>query len=253
MFIYAKRFYRFFAIAFAGILICALFLFAKRWYSQADFGRSFGNKATAATQKLQHMQDKFAQCVAVCQTDAVFLQSIVFPEVMRFNNIKDGIEAESLRTLYVQFGEEYANFSIGLFQMKPTFAQQVETKIKQLLPDSICRELQLNYQSTDAETIRMQRVKRLQETDWALVYLTAFVCICNKIYQYKNFTSPLQKLQWYATVYNAGFNKTDAYITQKIKEDNFYLQQNMPEHKFRYAAIAGWFYTKNIQMQITGQ
>lgn len=58
------------------------------------------------------------------------LQAIVFPEIMRYNGLKDGIETESLRTLYVQFGEDYADFSIGLFQMKPCFAQQ-------LLPDSL--------------------------------------------------------------------------------------------------------------------
>ncbi|MBL0144786.1 MAG: hypothetical protein IPP48_02535 [Chitinophagaceae bacterium] len=190
------------------------------------------------------MDSNFALCAPVCRANSRFMQSIVFPEVMRYNSLKDGIEAESLRTLYVQFGEEYANFSIGLFQMKPTFAVQVEEKAKQLLPDSIYKELQLSYETTDKESIRANRVERLQDNDWQLVYLTAFVCICNEIYKDKKFETTTEKLQWYATVYNAGFNKSETYISKKTQEDNFYLQQNMPDKKFKYAAIAAWFYKK---------
>lgn len=174
------------------------------------------------------------------------MKAIVFPEVMRYNLLRDGIEAESLRTLYVQFGKEYANFSVGLFQMKPTFAETVETKANQLLPDSILKELQLQYDATDAEAVRRERIERLQDEDWQLVYLTAFACICKKNYEHKKFTSQTEKLQWYATVYNAGFDKTDTYISNKIKEDNFYLSQDMPEKVFKYAAIVAWFYNKKV-------
>jgi hypothetical protein len=163
---------------------------------------------------------------------------------MRYNSLKDDIETESLRTLYVQFGASYANFSIGIFQMKPTFAEEVETKAKQLLADSINKELQLAYTAADAEGIRRERVERLQDEDWQLVYLTAFIAVCNNIYQHKVFSSATEKLQWYATVYNAGFEQTDEYISKKIKQDNFYLEQGMPDKKFKYAAIAAWFYCK---------
>jgi hypothetical protein len=89
-------------------------------------------------------------------------------------------------------------------------------------------------------------VERLQDTDWQMVYLTAFIAICNKSYSNKKFSSSTEKLQWYATVYNAGFNKTDEFISKKIMQDNFYLSQQMPGKKFKYAAIAGWYYTKPI-------
>jgi hypothetical protein len=188
------------------------------------------------------MDTGFALCAPLCQVSPRFMQALVFPEVMRYNTLKDGIETESLRTLYVQLGEEYANFSIGLFQMKPTFAETVETKAKQLLPDSIYNELQLTYTASTAEDIRMERVERLQDKEYQLVYLTAFVAICNKLYQQHAFANETEKLQWYATVYNAGFDKSDSYIAAKIKQDNFYLQQGMPGKKFRYAAVAGWYF-----------
>lgn len=242
MFTYVKKLSKIIAVVITAVIICLAFIYAK--YSHTDFGKTFGPKAIAAEGKLKTMQDNFNLCSKLCNADVKFMQGIVFPELMRYNSLKDDVEAESLRTLYVQFGAAYANFSIGLFQMKPTFALQVETKATQLLPDSILKELQLQYKSTGEETVRMERVERLQDDDWQLVYLTAFVAICNKLYQYKNFLSATEKLQWYATVYNAGFNKTDAYISTKIKQDNFYLSQDMPGKKFKYAAIAGWFFNK---------
>lgn len=242
MFTYVKKLSKIIAVAITVVIICLAFIYAR--YSYTDFGKTFGSKAIASEEKLKTMQDNFILCSKLCDAEVNFMQGIIFPELMRYNSIKDDVEAESLRTLYVQFGSAYANFSIGLFQMKPTFAVQVETKATQLLPDSILKELQMQYKSTDEEIIRMERVERLQDEDWQMVYLTAFVCLCNKLYANKIFSSPTEKLQWYATVYNAGFDKTDAYISNKIKRDNFYLSQDMPGKKFKYAAIAGWFFNK---------
>ncbi len=244
MFTSVKRSYKIITVIGIAAILCIGFMYAKRIYTHTDFGKTFGPKAVAAEKKLQGMQAGFTPSAALCNEKVAFLQSIVFPEVMRYNSLKDGVEAESLRTLYVQFGKQYANFSIGLFQMKPAFAEEVETKSKQLLPDSILNELQLQYTATSEEKIRSERVERLLDQDWQLVYLTTFVSICNAVYAGKKFSSPTEKLQWYATVYNAGFDKTDAYISKKIAQDNFYLSQDMPGKKFKYAAIAAWFYNK---------
>jgi hypothetical protein len=246
MFTYVRKSYKIPALAGIVVIVLLGFIYARKVYADADFGKAFGPKAKAAENKLTSMQEHFKLCTGICNADTRFLKSIVFPEVMRYNSIKDGVEAESLRTLYVQFGKQYANFSIGLFQMKPTFAEEVETKAKQFLPDSILKELQLEYAAANEEGIRSERVERLQDEDWQLLYLTAFVSICNKQYANKKFSSPTEKLQWYATVYNAGFDKTDAYISKKIQQDNFYLSQNMPGKKFRYAAIAAWFFNKKL-------
>jgi hypothetical protein len=245
MFTSAKKLYNLFFAAAAGVVLYTAFVFAKNKYSNPDFGKTFGAKAIETEKKLLGMKDNFALCGHLCNADLKFIQSIVYPEVMRYNSLKDDIEAESLRTLYVQFGAEYANFSIGIFQMKPTFAEEVETKAKQFLADSINKELQLEYTSTEAEEIRRERVERLKDEEWQLIYLTAFISICNNIYHNKEFSSATEKLQWYATVYNAGFDKTDNYICNKIKEDNFYLEQGMPGKKFKYAAIAAWYYSNN--------
>jgi hypothetical protein len=180
MFIYVKKYYKAIVWILACAIVYAIFIFAKATYSNADFGKTFGKKATAAESKIKLMEESFQMCATLCNVKPLFMQSIVFPEVMRYNSLKDGIEAESLRTLYVQYGAEYANFSIGLFQMKPTFAQQVETKAAALLPDSIYNELQLAYKNIGEENSRSESVERLQDDNWQMIYLTAFILICKR-------------------------------------------------------------------------
>ncbi len=242
MSIYVRKHYRIFLVALIVLLLIAGFIFARSTYAEPDFGKTFGAKAVAAKKKLNELGPRFELCSPICKHSVRFMQSIVFPEVMRYNSLKDDVETESLRTLYVQFGEDYANFSIGLFQMKPSFAVEVETKSKQVIPASILKEFQLNYSSADEKAIRRERVDRLQDNEWHLIYLTAFIMICDAQYQYKLFSSETERLQWYATVYNAGFDRTDEYIAKKIGADNFYLKQGMPGKKFKYAALAAWYF-----------
>lgn len=233
------------------IVVAVLFVFAKWQYSDADFGKSFGTKAETAEIKLAALKDRFEVCAGLCNTNAAFMQAIVFPELMRYSSLKDGIESESLRVLYVQFGKDYADFSVGPFQMKPSFAEEVEIKAKTLLPDSIFNELQLSYDVHDEESIRSLRLKRLLDEDWQMIYLTAFTALCDTIYKHRSFSSVSEKLQWYATVYNAGFNRGDAVIEKKATENNFYLEQQMPGRKFKYAAIATWFYHKQASLSLS--
>ncbi len=244
MFIYVKKHCKpaFFLLTVIGLYF--LFVFAKQQYHAVDFDKTFGSKAIESDKKLQILQEQFKECALFCHEESLFLQSIVFPEVMRYNQLKDDIETESLRTLYVQFGEDYANFSIGLFQMKPSFAVHVEEKVKQLLPDNTYKELQLAYTNTDAESIRAERLERLEDDNWQLVYLTAFVLICKETYKHKKFTNNIERLQYYATVYNAGFDRSENYISKKITQENYYLNQQMPGKKFKYAALAKWFFEK---------
>ena len=250
MFTSVKKYYKFISPAVLGVLLCGLFVFAKNRYRDADFGASFGTKATSAKETIQHMNSSFELCSKACNSSVQCMQSIVFPEVMRFHELKDDIETESLLTLYVQFGKEYANFSIGIFQMKPSFAEELEQKAKLLLSKELYGELQLHYNESEPTAIRLERIERLRDADWQLIYLTAFVGVCNKLYAHKKFSSEEERMQWYATVYNAGFNKSDNYITQKIGQENFYLQQGMPGKKFRYAAIAKWFYSGMVQTPV---
>ena len=46
--------------------------------------------------------------------------AVVFPELVRYSALRDKMVITLLKTLYINLGSDYANFSIGRFQMKPS-------------------------------------------------------------------------------------------------------------------------------------
>jgi hypothetical protein len=54
--------------------------------------------------------------------------AVIFPELVRYSALRDKMEITLLKALYINLGEDYANFSIGQFQMKPSFAEIIREK-----------------------------------------------------------------------------------------------------------------------------
>ena len=51
--------------------------------------------------------------------------AVVFPELVRYSALRDKMETAMLKTLYKNLGDDYADFSIGVFQVKPSFAEKM--------------------------------------------------------------------------------------------------------------------------------
>lgn len=146
------------------------------------------------------------------------LLSIIFPELTRYNIIKDFGEATTLKILYVRFGEKYANFSIGNCQMKPTFAEYLEKyqqkyALKNLVKNPLQYE-EIKNQTDEKEiekTIRELRIKRLQDFSWQLKYLKVFYLMLEEKFSQKKWKNDTEKCVFYASAYNLGI-----YEEQKI-------------------------------------
>ena len=52
--------------------------------------------------------------------------AVVFPELVRYSALRDYMETAAVKALYLQKGVKGADFSIGRFQMKPSFAEDIE-------------------------------------------------------------------------------------------------------------------------------
>jgi uncharacterized protein YnzC (UPF0291/DUF896 family) len=229
------------AAFFVAIIIC--FGAAKKHLQNNDFGKTFGDKCTKAKAFLQKQASSFTAIARPFDADVKFMQAIVFPEVMRYNEVYDGIQIESLKVLYTEWGTDYADFSIGHFQMKPSFALQVEEKMKTIFLGNEIEQLGfaelLHADETEQRTLR---VEYLEDTEWQIKYLLAFVKICDQRFTNKNWNDENEKLRWYATIYNRGFQLTDEEIEKHSTKSQFYLSKGMPEKKYCYAAIAQSFF-----------
>ena len=99
-------------------------------------------------------------------------ESVVFPELIRYSTLKDAVETASVSTLYLNKGAEACDFSIGVFQMKPSFVEELE---KRWMRSGMARQYNLFFDTKDSRMARKVRINRMGEEQWQCVYLAIFL------------------------------------------------------------------------------
>jgi hypothetical protein len=172
--------------------------------------------------------------------------AVIFPELIRYSSIADYIEVQGLEVLYVQYGGDYADFSVGFFQMKPSFAEHIESDlIKYSLPGIYPPLSTLKPDLSETVNARRDRVFRLKDEYYQLLYLEAFIRIMETQYPDSIFDSTEDKLVYYATAYNTGYFKDEAEIRKEISRNRFYVGMMATSSKYNYSDIALRFYLSN--------
>jgi hypothetical protein len=171
--------------------------------------------------------------------------SVVFPEVIRYNSFSDYIETKTLEWVYVDFGAEKADFSVGLFQMKPSFVEKLEEASKS--DPSVFRPFHdiLSYPATlSAVEIRRMRVARLQNFETQLSYAQVFLLICNTKFKSEVFADTKEKIKFYAAAYNFGFDKDVKDIKAWTTRKAFPYGVKFKGKQMIYSEVSANFYTK---------
>ncbi len=140
------------------------------------------------------------------ESEKAEILAIVFPEIIRWNEFQDVIEMSANRTLYVNGGSKLGDFSLGSFQMKPSFIESLEGYIS------------LNKDLDDVENIildaknekenRKERITRLEDFEWQLKYAYVFWIVANHKFKNLKFQNKESKIRFFATAYNTGFMKS---------------------------------------------
>jgi hypothetical protein len=167
--------------------------------------------------------------------------AVIFPELIRYNSIQDRIETFALETLYVQYGKEYANFSVGEFQIKPFFAERIEIDFMKKFG---VKELAFNFQINATDTLqneetRMKRLKRIKSNTGMTNYLCLFWKVMNA--NYPTWKREEDKIKFFATAYNCGYWKSRKEIGSFQSKKFFYTGFSITSTKYNYADIA-WYY-----------
>ena len=98
--------------------------------------------------------------------------AVIFPELVRYSALRDKMEITLLKALYVNLGDEYANFSIGSFQMKPSFASMIREQSlfspghRMFFPNDI--------KNSDIREFRKNIIAELEDPGKQINYLIAF-------------------------------------------------------------------------------
>lgn len=207
-----------------------------------NYREIFGNRYIKAEKKITEIRPLIQQYAKEYGADSKLIEAVIFPEVMRYNSVYNAVETGSLMGLYSRFGADYANFSIGIMQMKPTFAESIEreaqkhkneTWVKSLGFDKV--SLKNNYDA------RMARVTRLTKDEWQVKYFIAML----KFIELKHKTSklkPIDNLLFTAAAYNCGWDKSAAVIRSYINKKYYHLGNWDGGEKYAFTDVALYRY-----------
>lgn len=171
--------------------------------------------------------------------EKIMAMAIVAPEISQFSSVMDFVELRALFISYRNFGK--GDFSVGYFQMKPSFVETLETEIMKN------NKLKSRYSSFipngGDKSKREQRLKRLSSLEWQLKYLEVFFEIAKLKTASIKFKDQEDKLKYFATLYNSGINSSSKRVEEMQKKT--YFPHNV--RKYNYSDVALEFYREMLK------
>ncbi|NTW24200.1 MAG: hypothetical protein HGA37_05845 [Lentimicrobium sp.] len=168
-----------------------------------------------------------------------FAFGIVFPGLAKYSALRDLMETGATKMLYVQSGRKYAHYAIGRFQLKPSFAEQIERNmVRQKMS-------QFKFNLTNTQKARGERVRRLDSQEWQVRYLVMFIRLMDKRFKHIVWKTEDDKLRFYATAFNVGFNRDERTIRRMMSTRSLLRHSKDAKSKYRYGDVALYFYSND--------
>ncbi len=181
-------------------------------------------QASSIDQKIQETCDFLKQEVIATQPDLslVYTLSIAAPEYIRYRELSNLMEVQALRLMYAELGSEQVDFSVGYFQMKPSFIEDLEMRIQNDEALRIEFSDLIGYYASNASEIRQARIDRILDIEFCIRYLEAFeqVIRLDCAADLKGLTKE-EALHFMATAYNLGLGQSGETIKNYQSKQNF--------------------------------
>ena len=216
----------------------------------SSFMPEFQAEYQSASNFIQSNYKRYARILEEKNVEADLALSVVFPEIIRYSKFKDFFETQALSQFYINGAN--VDFSIGYFQMKPSFAQKLE---KYVLADSLLKKQfhQMTYakQLTEKE-IRKERIERLKNEEWQLTYLSCFMLLSARNIPVNY--SKVDQLRIHSTSYNYKHEASLLELKKWAEKKTYPYGPKAPaEIQYSYAEVSAFFYTNtlpNLKKQI---
>jgi hypothetical protein len=215
---------------FAGLI----FIVTAGAQAEPDYAAVFGQDWQKAEMFLQQNDSWIRPMLKKNNISWRFAMSIVFPELVRYSALRDKMEITLLKTLYINLGDDYADFSIGPFQMKPSFAEIIRKRSAGLPGRRMFEPLQ------DKKKLRSEIVSELEDPAKQMIYLIAFIRLCEK--EFKNrWTDEESKIKFIATAYNAGPGRSAEEI-ERMTDSRFFNTRMFRTENYCYSDVSLFWY-----------
>jgi hypothetical protein len=180
------------------------------------------------------------------QADARVLIPVVFPELLRYSIFRDEMETIGLTALYVSGGKQAADYSIGLFQMKPSFVEKLEERAAgdPTAPPWQLRILDRAGAQTEQDD-RAVRLRRLRTEEWQLLYLACFARDVQSRFALQSLPEE-EQVRFLAAAYNRGFWLSEGEIAAADVLPRFPARRAFRGiGPFRYSDVSVDFYLRH--------
>ena len=217
---------------------------------------------TAQISPEEYFGDSYVDALNYCQENRAefsrfFLENgikpevacaVIFPELIRYNRFRNFIETTALEIAYISGGKNVADFSIGRFQMKPSFVEMIENELNENLEIRLQFEKVVNYQPFFSETeVRKERLERLNQPSWQKVYLACFLKLALKKYEVEIEQNPQDVLLILSSAYNLGLQASYADLKRIAETKTFPYGKNFTG-RFSYFDVANYFYSNHSNL-----
>lgn len=206
--------------------------------------RSFGKEWRKAAERTKAHRNKWHQIFESLDADAQECEAIIFPEQLRYSRLQNGMEEGANLALYATGGTDAANFSVGYFQMKPSFVEEVE---RAWMQSQLRHRYKLYFDVRDTQPSRQKRLQRLLDEQWQCVYLAAFWRLVMERIPELEKLQGRERVILMATAYNRDFDATLEEL-QLMREDYMFHTDIFPTEQTEYHSygeIAGEWYSIN--------
>ena len=203
----------------------------------ANYPKVFGNDWTSAINYVKEHHDEWSREFEQFDVDPRLAVAIVFPELIRYSMWQDEIERAAVNGLYVNKGTDGANFSIGRFQMKPSFAEEIEQEWNR---SSLSKEYGFVFNLQQNNEARRSRIRRLSNMQGQCRYLAIFIRLLQQRHPQLEQLSEKEQVCFLATAYNRSFTASFQQI-KKIQHERHFHTDVIKTHStclYCYADIA---------------
>jgi hypothetical protein len=215
-------------------------------YAQPDYPEIFGNDWQKALTFLDENKAWIKPALNknnITYSEAV---SVVFPELVRYSALRDKMEITLLKTLYRNLGDDYADFSVGVFQVKPSFAERI---IEESQRSRFGKLFKTRDEFENDYLFRASIIGDLEDPEREFRYVIAFIKICDKKFRI-NWEDGASKVKFLATAYNTGFWKSEEEI-RTMADKKFFNTKLFKTENYSYADISLFWYNQFLNKSIS--
>lgn len=214
------------------------------FFQSVDYRAVFSDDYKRAYEFISRNSDLIIEYSDSLNNDPEIIIPVLFPEAIRYSIISNFLETKSLELAYVYSGS--ADFSIGYFQMKPSFIENLEKTIIRH-PGILSKYDSLIFSDNfSLQDIRRKRIERLKSLEYQIVYANCMFEVLKIMYPEVFTYDKAYQIKFISTAFNHGFLAGRKEILEYTTKAFFPFNGKNKTEKYVYNEISLYFYHHDL-------